>query len=133
MSNSIIHLPNLDYDKEYIISKKNIDKKPNFTMIGNKMKALDVIANFTKPEAMTFIHLKDNRDYETNYVKFSTSKLSKTDKVVFSNGFKALKEKDLVVRVKKGATSTYMFNPDFIIPTNYKEAKVEWLKLKEGV
>ena len=32
-------------------------------MIGDNMEALDIIANFSKPEAMAFILLKDNRDW----------------------------------------------------------------------
>ena len=131
MHDSIIHLPNLDNTKKYSITVENVKAKPNFTMTGNKMKSLDIIANFSKPEAMVFIHLKDSRDYETNYVRFSTSNLTSTEKVIFSKGYKALEAKQLVVRIKKGVTSTYLFNPDFIIPSNYTETMKEWNKLTD--
>jgi len=130
LNSDIIQLGNLDTDKEYVIGIKNKEKKPQFTMTGDDMEALDVIANFSKPEAMAFILLKNNRDWKTNYVMFSTNGLSATDKVVFSKGYKSLASKGLIIRIKKGITSKYMFNPNFIIPNDYNEALVKWNAIK---
>jgi len=124
MNNNIIQISDLNEDEELNISRKKKPKHSNFTMTGDLMKSLDIIANFTKPEAMAFILLKDNRDWKTNYAKFSTADLSKTDKNTFSKGYRLLADKNLVIRVKKGITSEYMFNPNFIIPNEYEEAKL---------
>jgi len=132
LDKSIIQLRSLNPDEEYNISVKKREEKPQFTMTGDGMEALDIIANFSKPEAMAFILLKNSRDWKTNYAKFSTSSLSKTDKVVFSKGYKALAKKNIVIRTKKGITSEYLFNPDFIVPNSYKETFKEWKKIKES-
>ena len=97
---------------------------PSFTLVADN--ALETVSNFTKPEAMVFIILKDLRDYETNYSRFGTSVLSNTDKVVFSKGLKLLMSKNLVIRTKKGRVSTYLFNPDFILPSKYEPVKLDW-------
>jgi len=128
MSN-IIQLPNLNKDEVLSISRSKKPKHSHFTMIGDLMKSFDILANLSKPEAMVVILLKDNRDWKTNYVRFSTSELSNTDKCTFSKGYKLLASKNLVTRVKKGVVSEYMFNPDFIIPSEYDEAKLAWKAL----
>lgn len=130
MDKRIIQLGTLNRDEVYDIGVKKKEKKPPFTMTGDKMEALDIVANFSKPEAMAFILLKAGRDWKSNYTNFSTGELKPTDKVVFSKGYKALAEKDVVIRVKKGITSQYMFNPDFIVPNEYEKAVVEWNKIK---
>jgi len=130
MHSSIIHLPDLKQGEEYVINTKKKSKKPKFTMTGDEMKSLDIIAQFSKPEALVFIKLKDNRDYISNITEFSTGSLSPTDKVRFSIGYKALEEKELVIRLKKGLPSIYLFNPDFIIPNDYETAKQKWNKRK---
>lgn len=119
-------MPDLEPGKECTIGVRTKTTKPRFTMTGTQMKSLDIIANFTKPEAMAFILLKDNRDYESNIVRFSTSDLSKTDKVVFSKGYKALATKQLIIRLRKGVVSTYLFNPKFIIPKDYEDSLEMW-------
>jgi len=126
MHNGIIQLPDLEEDKEYTVSIRKRDRISKFTMVGDKMKALDLIANFSKPEAMVFILLKDNRDYETNISRLSTSTLTPTQRVVFSKGYTALAQKNLVIRLKKGKLSEYLFNPDFIIPSQYREVQKVW-------
>jgi len=95
-------------------------------MIGDSMNSFDILANLSKPEAMVAILLKDNRDWKTNRVMFSTADLSKTNKNAFSQGYKLLASKGIVIRVKKGVISEYLFNPDFIIPKEYDEAKLAW-------
>lgn len=127
--NNSIQLPHLNKDEEYIVSKRKIQSKPKFTMIGNKMKSIEIIADFGKPEAFTFKILQSNRDWESNIVTYSTKNLSNTDKVIFSKGYKLLSNADLVKRIKKGAESIYMFNPNFIIPNNYEPAVEKWNEL----
>jgi len=125
MSN-IIQLPNLNKDEVLSISRSKKPKHSHFTMIGDSMNSFDILANLSKPEAMVAILLKDNRDWKTNRVMFSTADLSKTNKNAFSQGYKLLASKGIVIRVKKGVISEYLFNPDFIIPKEYDEAKLAW-------
>jgi len=129
LDKSIIQLGNLGQGKEYSIGVKNSEKKPQFTMTGNKMEALDLIARFNSAEALAFIALKDKRQWDDNSVLFSTAELSPTDKVVFSRGYKSLASKDLVVRIKKGVVSEYLFNPNFIIPAEYSKTLERWVKV----
>ena len=127
--NKSIHLPNLDSDEEWVIAKKKINPKPKFTMIGNKMKSINIIADFNKPEAFTFKLLQDKREWETNTVVFSTSTLTPTEKVTFSKGYKSLSNNNLLKRIKKGAETIYMFNPDLIIPNEYDKSLLRWSKI----
>jgi len=132
MNTQIIHLPNLETTEEAIISIRDKNaKKPPFTMIGTQMKALDIIAQFSAPEAFTFIKLKDNRNYDTNIVEFSTNHMTAMEKNKFSKGYQLLSEKGLIKRLKKGNPSIYMFNPNFIIPNKYAECLNEWNALNK--
>jgi len=128
LDKSIIRLPNLEPGEHLNISigKTKRGKFPQFTATGNEMKSLDIIANFSSPEAFTFIKLKDERGYIDNIVEFSTATLTATEKVKFSQGYKQLEDKDLIKRIRKGKPSIYMFNPDFILPKDYLEAITKW-------
>lgn len=57
----------------------------------------------------------------TKYVSFTP-----TQKNQFSTGFKRLKKKDLVRRIKR---QEYIINPDFIIPTHYQKELKQWNEL----
>jgi len=127
--NNSIHLPNLNKGEEYVVGKRRTEKKPKFTMIGNKMKSIEIIADFSKPEAFTFKLIHNKRDYDSNVSFFSTNELTATEKNVFSKGYKALSAKGLIIRIKKGIESIYMFNPDFIIPNEYDSSLRKWLTL----
>ena len=129
--NNSIHLPNLDSDEEIVISKRKIVPKPKFTMTGNKMKSINILVDLTKPEAFTFKLIHDKRDFSDNIALYSTKYLTPTEKVVFSKGYKLLNQKKLLIRISKGAESTYMFNPEFIIPNNYEEARAKWKSIQE--
>ena len=129
LDKQIIQLGNLNSDEEYKVTRVKRVKKPSFTMTGNGMKSLDIIADFNKPEAFTFKELKNNRDWASNIVEYSTWHLTPTQKVVFSKGYKVLDKLGLVTRIRKGKPSIYMFNPAFIIPTEYEEARVKWLEV----
>ena len=124
-----IQLPHFNRDKEYVTTRRSKEKKPRFTMIGNKMKSIEIIADFGKPEAFTFKLLQANRNWDDNVTYFSTKELTNTEKVVFSKGYKMLNAKNLLTRIKKGAESIYMFNPNFIIPNEYDKALSKWTNL----
>ena len=93
------------------------------------MKSIEIIADFTKPEAFTFKLIQRTRGYEDNIAYYSTKDLTPTEKNVFSKGYKMLTSKHIIVRLPKGAESIYMFNPDFIIPNEYDIALRKWIKL----
>ena len=129
MGNQIIQVSDLNQNEYYEIKKKTLNKKPRFTMLGNKMQSLDIIADFNKPEAFAFKLLKNQREYEDNISLFDTGSLSSTDKVVFYKGYKSLEQKNLIKRIKKGRPSKYIFNPNFIIPNDYDESLNIWNKI----
>ena len=131
--NKSIQLPNLEHGEEIVISKRKKQSKPRFTMTGNKMKSIEIIADLTKPEAFTFKHIQRTRGYEDNIAYYSTKDLTPTEKNVFSKGYKMLLNKGLIFRIQKGSESIYMFNPDFIIPNEYEPALRKWNKLTSAV
>ena len=105
--------------------------RPVFDSLGaREMKATHILAGLTKPEAKVFMILEPRRDYRDNRLEYSTSGLTPTEKTVFTKGFKGLVSKKVIERIKRGRPSTYMFNPDFLLPSNYEEVKAEWDKIK---
>jgi hypothetical protein len=97
------------------------------------MDALRIINELGYHESYTFFLLRDVLDPlhlgKTGKVAFNTQTLSKSEQTTFSKGYTQLKQKNLLLRVKKGL---YMFNPNFLIPVDYELALTEWLSLKEA-
>ena len=125
------------------VTIKKIKDIPAFYMVGNgllnsKLPKGTPVMDFMK-EAMSMtpqeqwlvLQLKENlqpEEYRTadNKIKlrttckvgFKSGDLSKADKRKLLAGYKRLREKDIVRRIKK---EYYMFNPVFLIPTEFDE------------
>jgi len=120
------------------ISLKNYGKKPAFIMVGsgNKDKenkgtySMDYtkeLLNMTKPEGFMFGLLMENRtvpDARLPYIKINetyidNSKLTQTEKKYVAKAYKILREKDLIVRIRR---EHYIINPRLVISND------EWQK-----
>ncbi len=107
--------------------EKRVNNKPNFRMIGvNKMNAIKLLTSLTPQEAYVFQEIMSHLDYITNLGYVSQKNKTSTQTQQFTTGYKRLKDKDMVVRLKRGQPSLYMVNPDLILPTNYDEALIRW-------
>lgn len=77
--------------------------------LGEELDFLDVIKELTSDPApyllSTLIQLKDSI---TNIAQYDTSGLTAVEKNRISRGYKTLREKNLVVRIKRGS---YLINP----------------------
>lgn len=104
-------------DEEIIISTKIKHKKPrpSYTTIGNGMKTRHfqsfpyekVLLDLTANEARMYKLILDAYDYKTGY-SFVDVGSEKSVKTELSKGYKCLKSKCLVKRVKQ---QTYLINP----------------------
>ena len=115
------------------------NKKPNFYMIGKgtmnhelKVKSIDLLneaMKMTSDEKFTFNKIRNGIEwdiYDKKYiyaVKIKSKNYTPSQKVIFSRGYKALNEKDIVRRIKRG---TYMINPSALIPKNFEEEWKKW-------
>ena len=117
--------------------------EPDYTRINiepfNKVKqsldAYSLMSTFTPQEwyvlntlkDIGFIHMDDNHKYySSNIVSTKCLSLTSTQKNQFSTGFKRLKSKDVLKRIKR---QLYIINPDFQIPTNYNDEYKIWNQL----
>ena len=133
MDNQIISTVSLKLanNEEAVISVKKKSHKPGFIMVGNgktNKKGVDSIdllievADMSSNEKLCFFLIKDGVIFDPwdnrliYQVRIDTSKLTKSQKSKFSNGFNKLKDKDLVKRVSRGV---YMINPNALIPNDY--------------
>lgn len=124
-------------DNEYLIKVKDkpTKKEPNYYRIGNgtmnkhKIQSIDLVEevmNMSKPAQFLLKLIKDKINWENGYnpvVKIVYKSLTKTEQTYMDKGFKELKEKDLVRRIKQGH---YMINPNALIPLDYPEALKIW-------
>lgn len=129
----------------------SIEQSPRYYKIGNGVKntfmgkshepidTIDTFAEMTPQELWMIKLLKDNlvlreekidrsiklRTSCKSYIK--SSELTSAEKQKFKAGYKRLKEKNLVKRIKR---EHYMFNPDFFIPHFYQDEKELFDSLK---
>ena len=98
--------------------------KHDFSALGNKMNAVEILADLTPHEAMVFKLVMRAADDKTNRGVVKALK-NKTEQVKFSKGYKKLVEKNVLYRYKK---ENYIINPDFIIPLKgeYEKVKEFW-------
>ena len=102
-------------------------KKPSYIMVASgytarndSMNYTDELLAMTAQEGFLFQLLMENREIpdlsksyiRSNYSFIDSSKLSKTDKNRLSEGYKRLRKKDIVIRVKRGS---YLINPNFVM------------------
>ncbi len=129
---------NLPEGKELYAGVRNKVVRPNYYQLGsgmskkllehNPVDAIIELLHMTPQEAFVietlkkvcgFVHLDDdNRYYSSDIVSMKYVALSSTNKVRFSIGYKRLREKDLVRRIKR---QEYIINPNLIIPTHYEK------------
>lgn len=140
--------------KSLVAKLINNEVKPYFNMVGNGKKnnllgkgimAMDLILEMTKltdqeqflirEMRLNLIHKEGISDsgqafnYPTNVAKITGKNYTDSEKQRIKTGFKRLKEKDIVKRVKR---EHYIFNPQFIIPFNYSEAEELWNSISSG-
>lgn len=101
----------------------------NGTMNKHKIQSIDLleeVMSMSKAAQMVIRMIKEQITYDRDYnpvVKISRKELTKSEQNYLDKGFKELKDKDLVRRVKQGH---YMINPNELIPPNYDEALAIW-------
>ncbi len=155
------HQPNtmiLSSDKAYTVTPAKKENKPSFMLVGNgrKNNSLDkgtdimdfikLMTHMTPQELFVIEQIKDNliqviiekppakdgkvyKDYYLENIAFvKMSPLSNADIQKFKTGFKRLSAKNIVRRTKR---SHYIFNPSFIVPTEYEETLKQWNKAEK--
>ena len=115
----------------YKICQGNIYKEND--KVKSSLDAYELMSTFTPQEwfvlntlkEIGFVHYdKDNKKfYSSNIVSTKSCNLNPTKKNQFSTGFKRLKDKSIVRRIKR---QLYIINPDFQIPTYYEKEKEIW-------
>jgi hypothetical protein len=126
MKNLIISSQNLRSDEYLHTEIRKKYTRGRFIAMGYEMNAYELTLEFNKHEQMVMKIMVDNWDFVSGMVSFSSGTLSSTDKVKFSKGYKLLAEKNIILRIRKGLSSSYMVNPDYIMPKDYVEAKDKW-------
>ena len=129
---------NLPEGKELYAVVRSKVVRPNYYQLGsgmnkklienNPIDAITKLLHMTPQEAFVIETLKDvtelihfddnNRYYSSNIVSIAYTTFSNTNKVRFSIGYKRLRGKDLVRRIKR---QEYIINPNLIIPTYYEK------------
>lgn len=120
---------------EIVKSRPKTKKTPNYYRVGNgtvnrnKIESIDLlreIANMSKPAQFLVLAIKDGMSWVNGFspvVRITQSELCATHQKYLKKGFKELKEKDLVRRIRR---SHYMVNPNALIPPDYEEALKVW-------
>lgn len=129
--------------KHAVVNLVSKEEKPNFYMIGSGMgktsiDAIDIFSNLTPQEWFVILTLKNVSGFihhtkvpgSDKYITKSSCivstknvKFTPTQKNQFSTGFKRLRDKGVVKRLKR---QEYMINPDILIPSDYDEEKKLW-------
>ena len=138
------------YEAKIVVTKQKAT--PAFFMVGNgnlnrkldkrnrPMDLIKLMANMSSSELYVVLQLRTNLYPEevkqldgttklrtTCKVDFALKNLTSADKRKFQRGFKLLREKDIVRRIKR---SSFMFNPNFMIPSDYESEYFFYTKLK---
>jgi hypothetical protein len=122
-----------------IVKKDRESRKPNYMMVGNgtmnkhKIFGIDLLRELVESSAagqFLILKIKDGICFENGYshvVNVSKSTLSGYEQKMLRDGFKELKAREIVRRVKNG---WYMINPNALIPSNYEQAIIDWENAK---
>ncbi len=118
----------------YRICQGNIYREGN--IMKQSLDAYELMSTFTPQEwyvlntlkQIGFVHYdtKFNKHYSSNIISTKSLKLNSTQKNQFSTGYKRLNSKNIIKRIKR---QLYIINPDFQIPTNYKNEKETYEQL----
>ena len=90
------------------------------------MNLVQEMATMNKAELLLFSKIEKALNFETNEAVLMKED-KKTTKVL-SIGYRSLKEKNLVKRIK--GVRSYMVNPKLIIPSSYDTAIRKWESIK---
>ena len=127
-----------EFGKQLIITTEDLSKtknkkpRPSWTAIGNGMETRhfksypyeEALMQFTANEDKMYRLILKNYDYTTGYSVVDTATFSPSEKNKLSLGYKALKQRDLVKRVKQ---KTYLINPTAKIHLNlFDELLAVW-------
>ena len=150
-TNRNVYLGNISSDEDVTIaiSKKRSRSKPSFMMVGtgNKetkndgqsMDYTEELLNMTKPEAAMFSLLMKNRDTpdftkprsRSNFTYIDNKNLDEKEKRQIVKAYKLLRDKDLIVRVKRGQ---YLINPRLVISgENWRKEEEVYKKLVKEI
>ena len=149
-NNSITNVNiNVPKGREIKISTTIRGRTPGYWKLSNGSKckdmnieaidAFEVMAKLTPQEFRVINILKkdllkydeQNEEYYAScHVSYEPATMTPTEKNQFKVGAKRLIENGLLVREKR---KHYMFNPAFIIPTNYNKEEVEWIRCVDNV
>lgn len=113
-----------------------VEAIPNYYKVGNgtmnkhglqSIDLLDEVIKSNKAEQYVIQLLKDLTTYDSpdGVVVIPTHQMTETQKRSFRKGYKTLRERGLVRRVKRGE---YMINPNALILNSYKQSMIEWNK-----
>lgn len=110
------------------MQNKRIDTEP--------MDAINIMSTFTPQEWFVINTLKEvsgllklddeYKYYSSCIVSIKGNNLTDNQRNQFSTGFKRLRDKNIVRRIKR---QEYIINPDFIIPTKYNTEMNIWNSL----
>jgi len=122
------------YEKVTKIEKMKEDYKPSFRLAGDgkknrqgySMNLVEETCNFTSQEQWLFIKIEKELD-DKNVSIVRSKPLTKVEKEKLSIGYKRLRSKDLVRRIRR---EHYMVNPRLIIPKDFRERELEYKQLK---
>ncbi len=129
---------NLPEGKELYAGVRNKAIRPNYYQLGsgmnkkalerNSIDAIRELLHMTPQEAFVVEKLKsvngliclneDSKYYSSCMVSIKYLNMNQKDKNRFSIGYKRLRAKDLVRRIKR---QEYIINPDLIVPTYYEK------------
>ena len=127
-----------EFGKQLIITTEDLSKtknkkpRPSWTAIGNGMETRhfksypyeEALMQFTANENKMYRLILKNYDYTTGYSVVDLSSCTPSEKSELSRGYKALKQRDLVKRVKQ---KTYLINPTAKIHLNlFDELLAVW-------
>jgi len=145
----IIVQQNIEIPKNKKLETKIINKKeiPRFYMIGSGIKnenidnhhpisMFDILKDITQPEQYVMEVIgkslepaydeMNKKYYTTCKINISDIKMTPSNRVKFSKGYKRLHSRNILKKIKR---QHYMLNPDFLIPTYYEQEKKEFDKL----
>jgi len=127
---------NVDKGKDLLIRQIPQKRKPPFGLHGTgkengkgrSMNLVKIMSQMNSAELWLFDKINSNRiKYSSNVGIVRSGSLSKQEKKKVSEGYKNLRAKDCVRRVKR---EYYMINPMLILPEQWEEELQEYKQLK---
>jgi len=105
----------------------NIESIDAFEMMSKLTPQEFRVINILKNDFLKWDDINEEY-YASCHVVYEPALMNATEKKQFNTGVRRLIEHKLLVREKR---KHYMFNPAFIIPTNYNKEEREWIELEQ--